>query len=198
MPEKLNTAQRKSKLGSMDRLFQPERPQPPFNFRIIAPKALISQKAISRIGDDYWASAMSLLGPSQAKSLFALQVQLCCNGQDNLVRKTGNWVTLANSRSLRIQNFLILAWQQTSQSLPPKQPTALGGKSILLVQPKRKRKSFPSKLFLQYAIPFRSSGFLKKGYGIFEYRKYKIGSKNNDNYWILLPFDKNASSYEKT
>jgi short-subunit dehydrogenase len=85
--------------------------------------------------------------------------------------KTGNWVTLAFPIATDTKFF-----DSAGNNIPkayPKQTASWVAKSILLGTAKMKRKIFPSKLFHSVLILSKFFRFLKKGYGIFEYRKYK-------------------------
>jgi len=85
--------------------------------------------------------------------------------------KTGNWVTLVFPIATDTKFF-----DSAGNDIPkayPKQTASWLAKSILLSAARKKRKIFPSKLFLPTLFISRFFRFLKKGYGIVEYRKYK-------------------------
>ncbi|WP_075349277.1 SDR family NAD(P)-dependent oxidoreductase [Algoriphagus marinus] len=85
--------------------------------------------------------------------------------------KTGDWVTLAFPISTET-NFFDTAGHNIPKAYP-RQTAAWVAKTILSGTAKRKKKIFPSKLFLGMLILTRFFRFLKTGYGIFEYQKYK-------------------------
>ncbi len=85
--------------------------------------------------------------------------------------KTGDWVTLAFPIATDTKFF-----DSAGNNIPkayPKQTASWVAKSILLGTAKKKKKIFPSNLFLGMLILTRYFRFIKKIYGIFEYRKYK-------------------------
>jgi short-subunit dehydrogenase len=85
--------------------------------------------------------------------------------------KTGNWVTLAFPIATDTKFF-----DSAGTTIPkafPKQSAAWVGKIILTGTAKKRKKIFPSKLFLGMLILTRFFRFLKKIYGSLEYHKYK-------------------------
>jgi short-subunit dehydrogenase len=85
--------------------------------------------------------------------------------------KSGDWVTLAFPISTET-NFFDTAGHNIPKAYP-RQTAAWVAKTILSGTAKRKKKIFPSHLFLSMLILTRFFRFLKKIYGIFEYQKYK-------------------------
>jgi len=85
--------------------------------------------------------------------------------------KTGDWVTLAFPIATAT-NFFDTAGTNIPKAFP-KQTATRVAKTILSGAAKKKKKIFPSKLFLGVLILSRFLGFLKTAYGIFEYQKYK-------------------------
>jgi short-subunit dehydrogenase len=97
--------------------------------------------------------------------------------------KTGDWVTLAFPISTDTKFF-----DAAGTNIPkayPQQTATWVAKCILNGTAKRKKKIFPSKLFLGMLILARFFRFLKKLYGMLEYQKYKnwlIKQTNNRFY----------------
>jgi short-subunit dehydrogenase len=136
-------------LGFMLRALFPRKP-----FRLIIPASAMSYWSIP--GYSLYSSTKSAL-LQWARTIWS--------------EKTGNWVTLAFPIATNTKFF-----DSAGNNIPkayPKQTASWVAKSILLGTAKKKKKIFPSKLFLSMLFLSRFFRFLKKGYGIFEYRKYK-------------------------
>jgi hypothetical protein len=136
-------------LGFMLRALYPEKP-----FRLISADSAMSFWSIPGFSLYFWTKSALL---QRARTIWS--------------EKTGNWVTLVFPIATDTKFF-----DSAGNDIPkayPKQTASWLAKSILLSAARKKRKIFPSKLFLPTLFISRFFRFLKKGYGIVEYRKYK-------------------------
>lgn len=117
------------------------------------------------------ASAMSFWSIPGYSLYFWTKSALLQRARTIWSEKTGNWITLVFPIAKDTKFF-----DSAGNDIPkayPKQTATWLAKSILLSAARKKRKIFPSKLFLPTLFISRFFRFLKKGYGIVEYRKYK-------------------------